>query len=45
MPVIVAAVAISPEQAAADLVLPEKFKAYVMTRVKDNVATIYKQLP
>ena len=35
----------TPEQAAADLVLPEKFKAYVMTRVKDNVATIYKQLP
>ncbi len=33
------------EAAAADLVLPEKFKAYVMTRVKDNVATIYKQLP
>ncbi len=35
----------SPEQAAAELVLPEKFKAYVMTRAKDNVATIYKQLP
>ena len=35
----------TPEEAAANLVLPEKFKAYVMTRVKDNVATIYKQLP
>jgi glyoxylase-like metal-dependent hydrolase (beta-lactamase superfamily II) len=35
----------TPEAAAADLVLPAKFKAYVMTRVKDNVATIYKQLP
>ncbi len=35
----------TPEQAAAELVLPEKFKAYVMTRAKDNVATIYKQLP
>ena len=33
------------EQAAAELVLPEKFKDYVMTRAKDNVATIYKQLP
>ena len=33
------------EQAAAELTLPDKFKAYVMTRAKDNVATIYKQLP
>ena len=35
----------TPEQAAAELALPDKFKAYVMTRAKDNVATIYKQLP
>ena len=33
------------DQAAAELALPDKFKAYVMTRAKDNVATIYKQLP
>ena len=33
------------EQAAAELTLPEKFKGYVTTRAKDNVATIYKQLP
>ena len=33
------------EQAAAELTVPEKFKDYVMTRAKDNVATIYKQLP
>jgi hypothetical protein len=33
------------DQAAAELKLPDKFSAYVMTRAKDNVATIYKQLP
>ena len=33
------------EQAAADLVLPAKFKDYVVTRAKDNLAIIYKQLP
>lgn len=33
------------DQAAAELTLPDTFKAYVMTRAKDNVATIYKQLP
>ena len=33
------------DQAAAELTLPDKFKGYVMTRAKDNVATIYKQLP
>jgi cyclase len=33
------------DQAAAELALPDKFKAYTMTRAKDNVATIYKQLP
>ncbi len=33
------------DQAAAELALPDKFNAYVMTRAKDNVATIYKQLP
>lgn len=35
----------TPEDAAATLALPAKFSAYVMTRAKDNVATIYKQLP
>ncbi|MGE0360784.1 MAG: MBL fold metallo-hydrolase [Vicinamibacterales bacterium] len=33
------------DQAAAELSLPDRFKAYTMTRAKDNVATIYKQLP
>ena len=33
------------DQAAAELKLPEKFNDYVMTRAKDNVATIYQQLP
>ena len=33
------------EQAAAELVLPAKFKDYVVTRAKDNLAIIYKQLP
>jgi glyoxylase-like metal-dependent hydrolase (beta-lactamase superfamily II) len=33
------------DQAAAELTLPDRFKAYTMTRAKDNVATIYKQLP
>ena len=33
------------EQAAAELVLPAKFKDYVVTRAKDNMAIIYKQLP
>ena len=33
------------EQAAAELTLPDKFKSYTMTRAKDNVAVIYKQLP
>ncbi len=35
----------TPEEAAASLALPAKFSSYVMTRAKDNVATIYKQLP
>ena len=35
----------TPEDAAATLALPAKFSAYVRTRAKDNVATIYKQLP
>jgi glyoxylase-like metal-dependent hydrolase (beta-lactamase superfamily II) len=35
----------TPEQAAAELALPDKFKGYTMTRAQDNVATIYKQLP
>ena len=33
------------DQAAAELVLPAKFKDYVTTRLKDDVAIIYKQLP
>ncbi len=33
------------EEAAAALTVPARFKDYVMTRAKDNVATIYKQLP
>jgi len=33
------------EQAAAELTLPVMFKDYAMTRTRDNVATIYKQLP
>jgi cyclase len=33
------------EQAAAELTLPATFKDYTMTRAKDNVAAIYKQLP
>ena len=33
------------EQAATELVLPAKFKDYVVTRAKDNMAIIYKQLP
>ncbi len=33
------------DQAAAELVLPAKFKDYVVTRAKDNMAIIYKQLP
>ncbi|MGD9905050.1 MAG: MBL fold metallo-hydrolase [Vicinamibacterales bacterium] len=33
------------DQAAAELTLPDRFKSYVMTRAKDNVATIYRQLP
>ena len=32
-------------KAASELALPAKFNAYVMTRAKDNVATIYQQLP
>ena len=32
------------EEAAASLTLPEKFKAYTMTRAKDNVATLYQEL-
>lgn len=35
----------TPDQAAADLTLPEKFKAYGMARAKDNVASIYALLP
>jgi glyoxylase-like metal-dependent hydrolase (beta-lactamase superfamily II) len=33
------------DQAAAELTLPDKFKAYTMARAKDNVASIYKMLP
>ncbi len=33
------------EQAAAELTLPATFKDYAMTRARDNVALIYKQLP
>jgi cyclase len=33
------------EQAAAELALPAKFKDYAVTRAKDNLAIIYKQLP
>lgn len=33
------------EQAAAELTLPEQFKAYSMARASDNVAAIYKLLP
>ena len=33
------------DQAAAELALPAKFKDYVVTRAKDNLAIIYKQLP
>lgn len=33
------------DQAAAELVLPAKFKDYVTTRLKDDVAIVYKQLP
>ena len=32
------------EEAAASLTLPEKFKAYTMTRAKENVATLYEEL-
>ena len=32
------------EDAAASLTLPEKFKAYTMTRAKENVATRYEEL-
>ena len=35
----------TPEQAAAELTLPAKFKDYAMARAKDNVAAIYTQLP
>ena len=34
----------SAEEAAAALTLPEKFKAYNMGRLKDNVAAIYEEL-
>ena len=33
------------DQAAAELALPAKFKDYVVTRAKDNLAIIYKQRP
>jgi glyoxylase-like metal-dependent hydrolase (beta-lactamase superfamily II) len=33
------------DQLAAELALPDKFKAYTMARAKDNVASIYKMLP
>jgi glyoxylase-like metal-dependent hydrolase (beta-lactamase superfamily II) len=33
------------DQAAAELVLPAKFKDFVTTRLKDDVGIIYKQLP
>lgn len=35
----------TPDQAAAELTVPDKFSAYTLSRAKDNVATIYKQLP
>lgn len=34
----------TPEQALAELKLPEKFSAYAMTGAKDNVAKIYAEL-
>lgn len=33
------------DQAAAELVLPAKFKDYAVTRAKDNLAIIYTQFP
>ena len=34
----------TPEDAAASLTLPEKFKAYNMGRTTENIATIYEEL-